>query len=59
VDKVGLHDHLLAREQSVGDELAGSDGDLGVSHGCGCNVWRGGNCLAMKSSKPAMRFDVG
>jgi hypothetical protein len=23
-----LHDHLLARQQAVGDELAGSDGDL-------------------------------
>jgi hypothetical protein len=30
-----LHDHLLAGEQSVGDELASSDGDLRVSHNCG------------------------
>jgi len=29
-----LHDHLLAREEPVGDEFAGSDGDLGVSHDC-------------------------
>ena len=29
-----LHDHLLAREKSVGDEFAGSDGDLGVGHDC-------------------------
>ena len=29
-----LHDHLFAREKSVGDELAGSDGDLGVGHDC-------------------------
>jgi hypothetical protein len=30
-----LHDHLLTGEQSVGDELASSDGDLRVSHNCG------------------------
>jgi hypothetical protein len=30
-----LHDHLLAREKSVGDELAGSDGNWRVGHGCG------------------------
>jgi hypothetical protein len=36
---VGLHDHLLAREQSVCDELAGSDGDLRVSHGCEMGWW--------------------
>lgn len=30
----GLHDELLAREKSVGDELAGSHGDRGVGHDC-------------------------
>ena len=30
--EVDLHNHLLAREQSVGDELSSSDGDLRVSH---------------------------
>ena len=29
-----LHNHLLARQQAVGDELASSDGDLSVSHDC-------------------------
>ena len=31
---MGLHDHLLAREQAVCDEFAGSQGDLSVSHDC-------------------------
>ncbi len=30
-----LHDHLLAREQAVGDELASAQCDLGFSHDCG------------------------
>ena len=42
---MGLHDHLLARKQSVGDELASADGDLRVSHVCGlsmsCRLSRG------------------
>jgi hypothetical protein len=29
-----LHDHLLAGEQAVGDELASSDRDLCVGHDC-------------------------
>jgi hypothetical protein len=29
-----LHNHLLARQQAVGNELASSDGDLSVSHDC-------------------------
>lgn len=35
VDGANLHYHLLACQQSVGDELACADGDLGVSHDCG------------------------
>ena len=30
-----LHNHLLAGQQAVGDEFAGSQGDWCVSHDCG------------------------
>lgn len=33
-DKRDLHNHLLAGEQAVGDELASSDRDLSVGHDC-------------------------
>lgn len=33
-----IHHHLLAREQSVGDELSSPDGDLRVSHVCGLSM---------------------
>ena len=35
-----LHNHLLAGEQAVGDELASSDGDLSVGHVC--SRWESG-----------------
>merc|ERR1712000_14943 len=33
-----VNDHLLAREKSVGDELAGSDGNWRVGHSCGVDL---------------------
>ena len=42
--KVDLHNHLLAGEEAVGDEFAGPDGDLRVSHDCGVCLSRGGCC---------------
>merc|ERR1712000_202420 len=33
-----VNDHLLAREKSVGDELAGTDGNWRVGHSCGVDL---------------------
>lgn len=49
-----LHDHLLAREQSVGDELASSDCHLRVGHVC--DVMVEGELSRNEAVKAAMRF---
>jgi hypothetical protein len=52
-----LHDHLLAGEQAVGDELASSDGDLSVSHDC--SRWEVEDCkwgMGCRNRDVAVRF---